>query len=310
MSESIAAVVVTFNRRELLTECLNALLQQTRKLDRIYVIDQASTDGTAEILQERGFLANPQIEYWCAPVNTGGSGGFHDGVQRAQSNRHSWIWIMDDDSIAAPDACEEILPLTTFPRVVAVANHKLRKDGTEASNHIRVLNDLKIAQKDYVRLKFSSFVGLMVKLSVVDTLGLPKYEFFTQYDDSEYCARLLTQGDIAYAPKSVILHKEVDSPDLKKKFLIWSFLRMPVDRYWRTYFIYRNRLWFIIHAPGINRAAEIPQYLYAVIREVGAVLLLDRTQLFNRLSIVLRGVRDALLNRFDNEYPFKMRLRM
>ena len=46
MPETVAAVVVTFNRSRLLLECLQALLTQTRPIDRIILVDNASTDGT------------------------------------------------------------------------------------------------------------------------------------------------------------------------------------------------------------------------------------------------------------------------
>jgi GT2 family glycosyltransferase len=310
MAESIAAVVVTYNRKHLLVECLAALLNQTRRLDKIYVIDQASTDGTKELLHDEGLLSHSAISYWQAKVNTGGAGGFHDGVERAYRDGHSWIWIMDDDAIPVLDACEALIPFTSFPRVVAVANHKLRNDGTEAKVHIRELIDTGETRRKYRRLAFSSFVGLMVRREAIDEIGLPKAEFFIQYDDNEYCARLLTQGDIAYASDSDIHHKEADSPSIKAKCLWWSFNRMPLERYWRTYFTFRNSLWFIIHAPGVNKAQEFPRYCVAIAKEIGAVVLLDKNQLFNRLCILSRGVRDALTERFDNDYPFKMKARM
>ena len=54
--ETICAVVVTYNRKELLIECLEALLKQTRQLDGIYIIDNSSKDETPELLKEKGFL--------------------------------------------------------------------------------------------------------------------------------------------------------------------------------------------------------------------------------------------------------------
>ncbi len=42
----VAAVIVTFNRKEMLIRNLECILNQSRTLDKIYVIDNASTDGT------------------------------------------------------------------------------------------------------------------------------------------------------------------------------------------------------------------------------------------------------------------------
>lgn len=309
MGESIAAVVVTFNRKILLVECLTALLNQTRKLDKIYVIDQASTDGTEDLLLERGLLADPAIEYWRAPVNTGGAGGFHNGMRRAYQNGHAWVWIMDDDAIPDPDACEEMVPFTSYRTVAAVANRKLTKDRTTDTNHIASFPGTKI-HRDYLCLRFSSFVGLLVKCEAIDRVGLPKAEFFFQYDDNEYCARLLTCGDIAYAPESCIVHKEAGSLRVKKDLFGKSWFRIPAEKYWRNYFSFRNNLWRIIHCASSRERWAVWYYGIALLKEIIAVVLLDRDQLTNQLHILYRAVSDALCSRFDNEFGFGMQKRM
>jgi len=101
MKDSVCAVVVTYNRRNLLIECLSALLKQTFPLQGIYLIDNASTDGTPELLLEKGYiyelpppnLKDPwekefiiqnhtdsgsiKLHYVRMPKNTGSSGGFY-----------------------------------------------------------------------------------------------------------------------------------------------------------------------------------------------------------------------------------------
>jgi len=72
MSENICAVIVTYNRKELLRECLKAVLAQTRPPEHVLVVDNASTDGTPEMLQEEF----PQVEVLCLPENQGSAGGF------------------------------------------------------------------------------------------------------------------------------------------------------------------------------------------------------------------------------------------
>jgi rhamnopyranosyl-N-acetylglucosaminyl-diphospho-decaprenol beta-1,3/1,4-galactofuranosyltransferase len=98
---SVAAVVVTFNRKELLCECLDALLAQTYPVSRIVLIDNASSDGTAELLAEKGYLENEIFDYLRLPVNSGGAGGFHEGVKRAFEAGFDWLWLMDDEDAVA-----------------------------------------------------------------------------------------------------------------------------------------------------------------------------------------------------------------
>ncbi len=96
-NDTVAAVLVTYNRKEFLSECLDGLLHQTRPVDRIILIDNASTDGTPEFLKQRGYLGNPVIDYVQMPDNTGGAGGFHEGVKRGYYAGYRWLWLMDDD---------------------------------------------------------------------------------------------------------------------------------------------------------------------------------------------------------------------
>src|ERR1700761_1080776 len=109
MTETVAAVLVTFNRAELLLNCLDALMRQKRRLDRIFIIDNASTDGTREKLQRAGWLDNPAVEYVGMTENTGGAGGFHEGTKRAFEAGYDWLWLMDDDVLAHDDCLEKLL---------------------------------------------------------------------------------------------------------------------------------------------------------------------------------------------------------
>lgn len=46
MKDKVIAVVVTYNRKKLLLECLDAIFQQTYSISRLILIDNCSTDGT------------------------------------------------------------------------------------------------------------------------------------------------------------------------------------------------------------------------------------------------------------------------
>ena len=100
--ETIAAVVVTYNRKELLLENVKALLNQTWQSPDIIVIDNHSTDGTREALEP--FLATGQIQYVDTGSNLGGAGGFQYGIRYAAERGYDYVWVMDDDCIPTPEA--------------------------------------------------------------------------------------------------------------------------------------------------------------------------------------------------------------
>ena len=78
----VCAVIVTFNRKELLMRNINSLLKQTYPVD-ILIYDNASTDGTFHYLQENKIIEKTNVKYYLAESNTGGSGGFCYGAQIA-----------------------------------------------------------------------------------------------------------------------------------------------------------------------------------------------------------------------------------
>lgn len=133
MSDSVCAVVVTYNRKDLLIECLEALRKQTRPIQGIYLIDNASTDGTPGLLMEKGYISElpPQnlkepwekefiiqnltnredikLHYVRMHENTGGAGRFYEGVKRGYERGYDWLWLMDDDTIPTETALENLI---------------------------------------------------------------------------------------------------------------------------------------------------------------------------------------------------------
>ena len=109
MPNKITAVVVSYNRKELLVDCIKSILSQTRKPDQVVIINNASTDGTLDTLKSMGYTTNPCIFIISMEKNIGGAGGFHEGIKYAYNNNADWIWCMDDDCIPYPDALELLL---------------------------------------------------------------------------------------------------------------------------------------------------------------------------------------------------------
>ena len=91
MSRRIVAVVVTYNRLALLTGLIERL-RQVPECDEILVVDNASTDGTGEWLAAQSDVVGHTL-----PTNTGGAGGFHEGLRLAMERGADLAWLMDDD---------------------------------------------------------------------------------------------------------------------------------------------------------------------------------------------------------------------
>ncbi len=219
----VVAVVVTYNRIVLLKECLDAILHQSRPIEDIILIDNASTDGTHEILQKEGYFDKDVVHYIGMKENLGGSGGFYEGIKLATEQKADWIWIMDDDTIPQKECLENL-----------IAAQKKIRNGQEASffasnikgssgNPMNVpkisdtyteggyLNCYEYLEEGIIRICAATFVSILVNGKAVKKCGLPCKDFFIWGDDSEYTIRLTELfGDAYFVGNSIAVHKRKD----------------------------------------------------------------------------------------------------
>ena len=101
----IAAIVVTYNRKELLLRCLKKILEQEDVSCDVLVVDNASTDGTKTAVEE---IQDSRVIYRNTGKNLGGAGGFNYGMRWALEAGYEYLWIMDDDTLPEPDALSQL----------------------------------------------------------------------------------------------------------------------------------------------------------------------------------------------------------
>ena len=120
---NICVVLVTFNRRADLEKTLSLYEQQTYAPKAILVVDNHSTDGTAEMLSEWQKAESPiSHRVRTMPENVGGSGGFYAGMEEALSYEEcDWIFVSDDDAMPHLDALEQIVSFTQRHPALAAA---------------------------------------------------------------------------------------------------------------------------------------------------------------------------------------------
>ncbi len=305
-SDTTAAVVVTFNRKQLLSECIDALLKQSRPLDAIFIVDNASSDGTRSYLQERGYLMSPLITFIQLNENIGGAGGFHTGMNAAYQAGFDWIWLMDDDTEPYLDSLENMNQYRHYERVIAVANLKVDRQGKETADGVRFLSKGESDIAHYKRIRFSSFVGLLIRSNAIDRIGLPKSEFFIHNDDTEYCMRLSSIGDIALASNSLVAHKEVAREQKSTRVFSHVFYHKDIERFCFDYYGHRNYAWIQQN----YRANWLLRYSILLVRFAcfaAAVMALDSDHRWLRLKILAKANVDGIRARFDNDFPQRLR---
>jgi GT2 family glycosyltransferase len=129
----VVAVVVTWNRLELLQESLAAVHGQTHAPAAIVVVDNDSTDGTRELL-DSSYAADLGLDVVHLRQNTGGAGGFAVGIEQALLHHPDLVWLLDDDTVPTPDAAEELVRAwEAFPgaRPAVLASRVVWTDGRD-----------------------------------------------------------------------------------------------------------------------------------------------------------------------------------
>ncbi|MDO8938377.1 MAG: glycosyltransferase family 2 protein [Methylicorpusculum sp.] len=241
---SIFVIVVSYNRKHLLIKCINRLLSQSLLPTQIFIIDNASTDGTESYLKAQGFLDHSLITYHCLTENIGGAGGFAEGIKMAMQSGAEWMWLMDDDAMPAYDALEKLLqsPLNESCVYGSVA---IGEGGerlcwpveTAFGKKLISLDDLGSPQ---IPVVFHPFLGFLISRKLATEVGLPDAEFFLSGDDVDYCLRIASLGGKVYLCRASRLNHPMP-PRTTINILgirIDSLVQTPE----RTYYNIRNKI--------------------------------------------------------------------
>lgn len=261
----ITAVVVTFNRLELLKQGIECLRKQ-QKLTGIIVVNNGSTDGTREWLDAQpGLLVVHQD-------NVGGSGGFYTGIERAYSEGADWIWCMDDDVFPHPDCLDRLLPYTDRPEVGILSPRRLLegKVFTHEFRHFNFTNPVgslhgrKLAKQQVnqaTEIVGADFEGPFISRRVVEKIGLPNRELFIFCDDTDYCLRAHLAGfKLLYVPEALM--------DKHKFFSNDTWTSRNRKKKWKRYYQVRNEA-YLNHHYGRNFGVR---YLRSFIGVAGYII--------------------------------------
>jgi GT2 family glycosyltransferase len=243
----VVAVVVTWNRRVLLEESVDAVRAQTHAPAAVVVVDNASTDETADLLASS---YGEGLDVVTLSENTGGAGGFAAGVQQALTHEPDLVWLLDDDTVPTPTAAAELVRAwQEHPgeRPVVVASRVVWTDGRD--HPMNTPRQRPGATRDEIEaaravgatpIRSASFVSIMCDAQRVREAGVPIADYFLWNDDFEYTTRLIRDHAALSVPASVVVHKTR------------AFGATDVDPGERFFFEVRNKLWLFRHSRGLH----------------------------------------------------------
>lgn len=283
--EKAIAIVVTYNRVNLLKECITALRNQTHKPDAILVINNGSTDDTGQWLQsQKDLLVITQ-------TNTGSGGGFETGITWAYKNGYSWIWCMDDDGYPKEDALEKILAPELDRlclRNCAVLNKNDKKSFVWKTKNFQTIDEVNC---DVIVGIGHPFNGTMIHRNIVERVGVPRQNLFLWGDETEYYYRITKKNKIPVCTIAGSIHYHPAAAFSFKKD--WDYRNA-----WKMYFYIRNRLH--IHRSKFNfKILAWANYCCFLIAMAGVIMVYQKTDKVKKLNFMLWPAMDALKNDFS-----------
>lgn len=286
-AETVAVVVVTYNRADLLERMLVGLSALEWPPDAVIVIDNASLDHTPAVLAA---ATNPGLQVVRTDENLGGAGGFHLGVRTAYDAGYDRIWLMDDDVVPAP-GCLTVLMDLDEDCLMAVREDTAGRLVEKAATRFDLRDPLAIRPKkgmvetdfgsrdrmpELVEVQNVAFEGFMVRRTVVDAIGLPDPSYFIFYDDVDFAVRARRAGFRIWAVRDAVLVRQLD------------FSQQHDLSGWKGYYMYRNL--FVVHLRyGENPLVRLKPWLITAVVVLLSPVRGGRAEARN----VIRAMRDA-----------------
>jgi rhamnopyranosyl-N-acetylglucosaminyl-diphospho-decaprenol beta-1,3/1,4-galactofuranosyltransferase len=295
----VCAFAVTFNRRDLLRNCLHSLQNGTKAPDEIFIINNASSDGTREMLESEF----PHLPALHLPQNEGASRGYFEGFKYGFENGFDFVWVVDDEGWAEPDCLQKLLEQARPDTVVM----PLKKDsnGHSYGFHAWRRRQVDVVQEVIARSASEGggpvtgadflfdFTSTLVPRELIAKAGLPNKGFFIWFDDFEYSFRIKARGGrIVNVPGTVFYH-DFGQNRRQVRFLGRTSFRSDQPA-WKTYYGARNPLYTLMRRR--RRADEIALFLAVQLR----LMLMDiayESDRWTRVALRFKGFGDALNGR-------------
>lgn len=304
----VCAVVVTYNRRAWLIECLQTLLAQSRALDGVVVVNNASTDDTQAAVD--GLVAqHPSMGWHIAhnAQNTGGAGGFAQGMKIAHEAGYDWIWVMDDDVLVRENALADLLAFSD--RADVLHGRRTNPNGSPFYWQSTFIPWIGFSRPypdsvfqnggDIWYTNVACFEGALIHRRVFDRIGYADPRYFLAWDDTEFGYRASEFFKVAYCNAyTLIRQRGHDNIDIGVRSLYRAS-----DMY--RYFHIRNR--FLLIQTLLKReprvwARALLRVTYHSFTAVLFVKEMVRAAMFKEKNLGIpalwRGLKDGLRGRF------------
>ena len=283
--KKVVAVVVTYNRVDLLKKCISAIEGQAYSCD-IIVVDNASTDDTEKWMLSYA-KEKQNIQYFNTGINIGGAGGFNYGMKKAVEKGYDYIWIMDDDCIPNSDSLTNLMNadivLSDTVNYGYLSSSVLWTDGTECKMNRQKYNNRIVdsveSRDNLVKVDQSTFVSVLFPVRTIKKVGLPIKEFFIWGDDIEYTRRITVRNNMPsfMVANSTVVHAMKENTGSS----IATDVQERIDRY---KYAFRNEN-YLYRQEGIK---GFSYYIAKCALNIYRIITKSKTHKLKRCGIILK----------------------
>jgi rhamnopyranosyl-N-acetylglucosaminyl-diphospho-decaprenol beta-1,3/1,4-galactofuranosyltransferase len=294
----IYAIIVTYNRLNLLIKTISALKDQTFKIDKIVIINNGSTDGTTKWLLEN----NLDLEI-IQQTNIGGAGGFHTGIKYAYEKGADWIWVMDDDVFPKNNALEKLIEYSSISEMIMptrfFSDEKIVNWGYIFElEKLHIVSGSKVIEqskdKKFNFINTACFEGMLVARNLIDKIGFPDPRFFIAGDDTAYGLLASRYTNLIIIKEAILIRAKTFSQNKIKSSLF-------------TYYYFRNFHLLQELYCNIYNKKRFPLYVYLkrsymFLPFIKEVFQYQRKDFFIILNQILRGYYHSILKKTGNTF--------
>ncbi|RLC67382.1 MAG: glycosyltransferase family 2 protein [Chloroflexi bacterium] len=215
----VAVIVLNWNRREDTLECLRSLERLTYPNYGVIVVDNGSTDGSVEAVQE----AFPSLQLLTNAENLGFAGGNNVGIRYALDGEADYVFLLNNDTVVDAALLDELVAAAEADPQIGLVGPKIyyydqpdrlwyagaREQWLRRIPATVGLDELDQGQYDQVReTAFVYGTAMLIRRQALEGIGLFDERFFAYHEDADFCMRARQAGYYCvYNPRGVIWHK-------------------------------------------------------------------------------------------------------
>ena len=249
----VITVILNTNRRDDTLACLQSLYGSTYSNYRIMVLDNASTDGSVEAIHTQ----YPDVQVISLQENRGYAGNNNVGIETALNQGADWIYVLNEDTVLAPDCLEKMVAAGTQdttvgmvgpmvyhydePNVIQSAGGALGPNWESRHLHQNEPDDGSFMQP--IDVEWVSGCAILVRRDVIEQVGMLDERFFYYWEETEWCLRTRKHGwRIKQVPQAKLWHKGVQRDykpkpsvtyyNTRNRLLMMSKHRAPLRAWW------------------------------------------------------------------------------